>query len=156
MATRKPIVIVDGLVQQLQATDTLEGASANIEFSATNSNGAAITIGQPVYVNGAGSVDLAMGDAIGTSKVAGLVIDASVAAATSGKIRHSGTVTSSDWTAVTGAATLTAGARYYLSKDTAGQLTTTAPTAVGEVVCAVGIALSTEDLLVEIERPVLL
>jgi len=156
MAVRKPLVMADGQWQQLQAADTLEGASANIEFGATNNNGAAITVGQPVYVDGAGTVDLAIGDAIGTSKVAGLVIDASIAAATAGKIRHSGIVTSTDWTAVTGAAALTPGARYYLSKDTAGQLTTTAPTAVGEVVCAIGMALSTEDMLVEIERPVLL
>jgi hypothetical protein len=156
MAIRKPVVMVDGQLQQLQAVDTLEGATSNIEFGATNSNAAAITVGQPVYVNGAGSVDLALGNAIGTAKVAGLVIDASIAASAAGKIRHSGTISSTDWTAVTGAATLTPGARYFLSKDNAGQLTTTAPNAVGEVVTAVGVALSTEDLLVEIDRPVLL
>lgn len=154
MAVRKPMVIIDGHQQRLSAGDTIEGATASLNYSATNSNASAITIGQPTYTDGAGSVDLARADAIGTARVNGLVADASIASAASGVVKYSGILTSADWTAVIGSASLTAGANYYLSASTAGQLTATAPDATGQQLTYVGRAISTTELVIEIDRPV--
>jgi len=154
MAERKPMVLVDGVLKRLPSGDTVSGATADVGFSATNSNTGSITIGQPVYVDGAGTVDLAQANASGTAKVAGLVKDATVANGASANIQHSGVLTSADWTSVVGSTTLTAGSRYYLDASTAGQLTATAPDTTGQFVVGVGMALSTTELLIEIERPI--
>ena len=67
-----------------------------------------------------------------------------------------GQITKSDWTSVTGSATLTPGAVYFLSVSTAGGLTTAPPYELGETVVRVGRALSTTTLDIEISQPVLL
>jgi len=51
---------------------------------------------------------------------------------------------------------LTAGSVYYLSQTTAGAMTTTAPSTVGQYVVRLGIAISTTEFLIRIERPILL
>jgi hypothetical protein len=120
----------------------------------TNGNGGAITIGQPVYVSAADTVDL--GDASATATATptiGLVFDTSIASAASGNIITHGRITNADWTTATGGVTLTAGATYYLS-ETTGQITATAPVTVGSWVVPVGIALSTTDLLVNVGLPI--
>ena len=145
----------DGEIGQLKAGDTLDiTASSNQQFSATNSNIAAITIGQPVYIQGADTVDLALADAKATSGVIGLVLDASIDSSVVGTILTDGILTSTDWTAVVGAATLTVGSVYFLSDVTAGTLTTTAPTTTGSFVTRVGTAISTTTLEVTISRPI--
>lgn len=154
MAIRKPIVLVDGQLQRIQAGDTLEGASTNVDFTGTNGNTGSITVGQAVYIKSNGDIDLAMADASATAKVVGVVADATIATGTSGNIRTSGALASADWTTVTGSATLTPGERYYLDNTSAGMLTATPPDATGEFVVAVGMALSTTELLVEVARPI--
>ena len=145
----------DGEIGQLRAGDTLDiTASSNQQFSATNSNIAAITIGQPVYIQGANSVDLALADAKATSGVIGLVLDASIDSSVVGTILTDGILTSTDWTAVVGEATLTVGSVYFLSDVDAGMLTTTAPTTTGSFVTRVGTAISTTTLEVTISRPI--
>lgn len=145
----------DGEVGQLRAGDTLDiTGSSNQQFSATNSNIAAITIGQPVYIQGADTVDLALADAKATSGVIGLVSDASIDSSVVGTILTDGILTSTDWTAVVGEATLTVGSVYFLSDVTAGTLTTTAPTTTGSFVTRVGTAISTTTLEVTISRPI--
>jgi hypothetical protein len=145
----------DGEIGQLKAGDTLDiTASNNQIFSATNSNIAAITIGQPVYIQGANTVDLALADAKATSGVIGLVLDASIDSSAIGTIVTDGILTSADWTAVVGAATLTVGSVYFLSDVDAGMLTTTAPTTTGSFVTRVGTAISTTTLEVTISRPI--
>lgn len=145
----------DGEIGQLRAGDTLDiTASSNQQFSATNSNIAAITIGQPVYIQGANTVDLALADAKATSGVIGLVSDASIDSSVVGTILTDGILTSTDWTAVVGAATLTVGSVYFLSDVDAGMLTTTAPTTTGSFVTRVGTAISTTTLEVTISRPI--
>lgn len=152
MAIRKPLVIISGQVQQLPAGDTLDASVSEVDvIAATNSNIAAITRGQPVYVDGAGSVDLAAANASGTRQVLGLVLDASIASAASGNIQTDGVINLADWTSVVGAASLTAGSIYYLSA-TAGQLTSTAPTTAGQYVCRVGLALSTTEMEIDTDR----
>ena len=154
MAVRKPMVMIDGQHQRLPAGDTVDGASASLTYTATNSNAGAITIGQPVYVDAAGSVALAKADAIGTARVIALVKDASIAAAASGEAQYAGVLASADWTAVIGSIPLTAGANYYLSAAVAGQLTATAPDATGQQLTYVGRAISTTELAIEIARPI--
>lgn len=156
MAVKKPLVITNGQIQQIQAGDSL--ASENI-YNRTNNNAGAIVIGQPVYVDGAGTVDLAQADALATANVLGLVADVSIAAAASGGIQTGGrlTATTGQWDAVTGqVGGLTPGAKYFLDPATAGMLTTTAPTTDGEVVAAVGEALSTTELEIDIDQTILL
>jgi hypothetical protein len=152
MAVRKPLVVVNGQVQEIAPGDTLSAASSEVDVVAKNNdNAGAITIGMPVYVKGNGNVDKASAAAAGTRAVLGLVKDASIAAAASGFIQTDGVLTSADWTAVAGVATLTAGAIYYLS-TTAGQLTTTPPSSSGNYVCKVGIAISTDTLEIDTDR----
>ncbi len=155
MATKIALTMYDGEIGQLRAGDTLDiTASNNQIFSATNSNIAAITIGQPVYIQGANTVDLALADAKATSGVIGLVLDASIDSSVVGTILTDGILTSTDWTAVVGAATLTVGSVYFLSDTVAGTLTTTATTTAGSFVTRVGTAISTTTLEVTISRPI--
>jgi hypothetical protein len=111
--------------------------------------------GMAVYVSSSGHVDLAQADVESTSLVVGLA-DEVVIASNSGAYLTDDQVSRPDWTAVTGSATLTAGATYYLSATTAGQLTTTPPSADGDSVVRVGTALSTTTMDIEVAQPVLL
>ena len=155
MATKIALTMYDGEIGQLKAGDTLDiTASNNQIFSATNQNVAAITIGQPVYIQGADTVDLALADAKATSGVIGLVSDASIDSSAVGTILTDGILTSTDWTAVVGAATLTVGSVYFLSDTVAGTLTTTATTTAGSFVTRVGTAINLTTLEVTISRPI--
>ena len=155
MASQKPLVIINGQVQQLPAGDTLNASINEVDVvSLTNANASSITIGQPVYVSAAGSVNLASAAASGTCKVLGLVRDASIATASSGFIQTDGilSATTGGWDAVTGdTGGLTAGSIYYLS-TVAGGLTTTAPSGSGNYVIKVGLALSTTEMEIDTDR----
>lgn len=152
MAIQKPLVIVNGQIQQIASGDTLSAAASEVDVvSKLNDNAGAITVGMPVYVKSTGAVDKAAATASGTCRVLGLVKDASISAAGSGFIQTDGVLSSVDWTDVTGSATLTAGAVYYLS-ETAGLLTTTAPTASGSYVMKVGMAISTTEFEIDTDR----
>ncbi len=160
MAERKPLVIVNGQVQQLQSGDLIEAGltkeQEHVDMTATSN----LVIGNAVYIDGADSVDLAQADAIGTSDVFGLCHDETVNSAATATIVTSGGVmaaTTGQWDAIAGTTGgLTAGALYFLSKDTAGYLTETAPTSVGEVVVIIGKAISTTDLKVDPQHTILL
>ena len=155
MATKIALTMYDGEIGQLKAGDTLDiTASSNQQFSATNQYGDAITIGQPVYIVAADTVDLALADVQATSGVIGLVSDASIDSSAIGTIVTDGILTSADWTSVVGAATLTTGAVYFLSDVTVGTLTTTPTTTTGSFVTRVGTAISTTTLEVTISRPI--
>jgi len=154
MAVKKPLVITGGQIEQLQPSDQL--ASAELTEK-TNNNASAIVIGQPVYVDGGGTVDLAQANALLTSRVLGLVADSSIAAASPGAILTDGILeaTTGEWDTVTGeTGGLSAGNLYFLDPTTAGMLTQTAPTSSGEFVAEVGLALSTTELEISIRRTV--
>jgi hypothetical protein len=110
----------------------------------------AITVGQPLYIKPDTHAGLAQGDTQGTLP-AGLAY-ADAASGHAVEYLTDGVITQSDWTNVTGAATLTIGV-YYLSVDVAGQLTPVAPTITGYVV-RVGRALSPDTFSIEIEPPI--
>lgn len=101
----------------------------------TNGEASPITQGQVVYVSGTNAVKLSRANAIGTSKMFGIVADASIAASAAGSIWRDGTVSIpqaarvQDWTA---------GDQIWISPDTAGLLTNVQPTTAGQYVVVVG------------------
>jgi len=111
--------------------------------------------GMALYISGSGNVDLAQADAIGTKGVVGLASAAVLATAT-GDYQMEGQITQSDWSAVIGSTTLTAGSFYFLDESTAGRLTDTPTTTPGEYVVRVGRALTTTTLDIEVAQPILL
>lgn len=129
----------------------LESMESSYE-SVADSN---VVIGQPLYVKSNGHVDLARGNASPTTGVVGL---ATQAALSTHVVTYDaeGKLQLADWTAITGTATLTPGAYYYLSDATAGALTAVAPTTSGSYVVCVGKAISTVILDIEISQPILL
>jgi hypothetical protein len=161
MATRIPLVIVAGKVQQLQAGDQITANTAYTQIrERVNANGSTINIGEPVYMTAvADNVNLARANAESTSQVYGLVYSTTIATTATGSIAIDGPLvaTTGQWDAVTGqTGGLTAGSIYYLSAATAGRLTTTAPTTVGQSVCRVGVATSTTEMEINIESYILL
>ena len=160
MAARKPLVIINGQVQQLQAGDTLDASVSEVDVvSKSNGNAGAIVIGQAVYTKADGTVDLAKADASGTVEVLGFMKTTSVAAAASGIIQTDGILaaTTGQWDIVSGGTGgLTPGAVYWLSAATAGSITDTAPTTAGHQVVRVGKAISETEMEISIEPPILL
>lgn len=156
MAARKPLVLSgSGDIQEIQSGDVLDAPVLEVDvYPATNNNVGTISKGQPVYVDGSGSVDLARANALSTSRVVGLVRDASIASAASGDIQTDGILEVADWTTVTGSAALTPGSVYYLDQAAEGQLTTSAPTGNPNTVTRVGIAVTTTGLEITIMRAI--
>ena len=160
MAQRKPLVIVNGQIQQIQAGDILDAVVNEVDIAqATNNEATPIVIGSPVYVDGAGTVKLALADALATARILGFVKDTTIAAAASGNIQTDGVIvaTTGEWDTVAGTTGgLTAGDFYFLSAATAGLITATAPTTAGEVIVNLGLALSATELDVNNMQTVLL
>jgi hypothetical protein len=125
-------------------------------FTATNDQGSAINRCQPVYAKANGKVALAEASAVLTADVIGFVEDASIADGLDGAIQNAGVLvaTTDEWDAVTDeTGGLTEGARYYLS-TTAGKLTVTPPTEVGEILASLGVAMDTTRLVINIQTPI--
>ena len=148
---KKPLVLNGGEIEQLQAGDSLPSSEV---FDRTNNNANAVIIGQAVYIDGPGTVDLAQADAAATKNVLGFVADVSIDANTDGGIQTDGILvaTTGQWDDVTGGANgLVAGDLYYLSDAVAGRITSSPPTADGSFVARVGQALSTTEFEIQIE-----
>ncbi len=149
-----------GQIEQLQSGDTLDAVVTEVDIvSRTNNNASPIVIGAPVYPDGNGTVDIAQADASGTVEILGIVQETSISAAASGFIQTDGILTAStgQWDAVAGTTGgLTAGAVYWLDPDTAGLMTETAPTTGGDYVVRIGVGLSTTELEITIQPPILL
>ncbi len=160
MALRKPLVVVDGQVQQMSAADTLDASVQEKDvFILTNGEIGAIVIGTPVYVSAASTCKKAQANASGTTAVIGLCASASIAAAATGSIQSDGVLvaTTTQWDAVAGTTGgLAFGTQYYLDPATAGKLTATAPTTGGHYLAPLGRALSTTDLEITIGATILL
>lgn len=144
MAVRKPLVLVAGEVQQLQAGDSIGETQL---VSITNNDAAAAVLGEVFYIFAAGSVKKARADALATME-GFYFAAAAIPAASAGYFQSSGILA--------GLTGLTAGATYYLSTSTAGGMNTVAPTATGQYVLRLGKALSTTEFEIRIERPILL
>ncbi len=148
MALRKPIVLVSGQYQQLQSGDTLDAPQSSGDVaSLTNDDVGAHAAGDVVYCDDNDGVKKAKADAAGTAGAIGVAAGA-VSAGASGSYMVAGVLS--------GLTGLVAGTEYYLSAATAGLLTATAPTTPGQYVVKIGRAISTTELMVNIERPILL
>ena len=162
MTLRSPLVLgADGLPQQLQSGDTITSSVSTPSIRAvTNSEAAtALTIGMPVYASAADAVKRAQANAKTTSKLAGLVYDASIAAAGVGNIAQSGVLvaTTVQWDAIAGTTGgLIFNTTYFLDPVTAGKITATPPTTLGQCNTVVGMAISGTELEIQISLPVLL
>lgn len=161
MTVRIPLVIANGVIQQLQSGDSILAPTATVDVrTLTNGEGAAAgVIGMAVYMFGNDSFKLARANASGTAGVIGLVNDVSIAAAGSGLIAVAGVLvaTTGQWDAVAGTTGgLVFGTLYYLDPTTVGKITGTAPTAVGQLVVQVGRALSTTEMEILVQPPILL
>lgn len=160
MALRKPLVIVSGQIEQLQAGDTLDASVAGGDrVNLTNDEASPIVIGAPVYSDANSGVKKAQANALTTSKLRGLVAQTSIAAAASGSVILNGplTATTGQWDAITGdVGGLVFDAYYYLDPAAAGKLTQTAPTTVGQFVVQVGRAFSSTDMMIDIQQSILL
>lgn len=158
MATRKPLVMVAGRIERLQSGDTINADVAEVDLiELTNNNASPVVICEPVYIDGANTCDKAQANASGTMDVIALVKDASIAAAALGMFQTDGVLsaTTGQWDAITSeTGGLTAGAVYYLSGATAGRLTQTAPTAVGQFVVQIGKAISLTEMEITITDPI--
>jgi len=161
MALRKPIVLNAGSYQQLQATDTLDapGIAGGDTVIQTNGNAGALVIGTPVYSSANDTVDKAQANAAGTASIIGLVSATSIANGTTGTIQLNGVLaaTTGQWDIAFGTAGgLVKNTVYFLSAATAGLGTATAPSTVGQLVVRIGIAISTTELFINVQPPILL
>ena len=158
MTVRIPLVYDgNGEIEQLQSGDSLSTTSQLPQY--TNGSGGAITIGSPVYISSNDTVQLAQANASGTVGVIGLVAQTSIPSSSVGSVQVEGvlTATTAQWDAIVGGSTgLTAGAKYYLSPTTAGLLTTTPTTTIGQYVIRVGRAISTTEMKIDIGCQILL
>jgi hypothetical protein len=151
MALRKPLVLVQGVVQQLQSGDTLDAPQSGGDVLAqTNDEATPIVIGTPVYNDVADGVKKGKADAATTARVLGLVRDASITNGVSGAIQVNGVLGFTSTAQVdasfgtTGG--FTVGTRYFLSPTTAGLGTVTPPSTGGQYVVELGVAVSTIEL----------
>lgn len=158
MALVKPLVIVNGFIQQLSSSDTLDANVSEVDvIGLSNNQGSAIVICSPVYISGAGQIKLGQANATGTIQLVGLAKDPSIANAANGFVQTDGSfaATTAQWDVVTGqTGGLTPGAVYFLSAATAGRLTTVAPNTVGQFVVRVGLAISTTQMDITIQPPI--
>ena len=89
------------------------GGSSGTSYSATTDSN--VVIGQPVYVNSTGHVDLSCANLTGAKTVSGLATT-SVSSGATVSFDTDGKITQSDWTSVIGSTNLTPGSYYYLAE----------------------------------------
>ena len=124
-------VVIDRLRKQIEDTSTTIGDGTVVLTSTASVD---LSAGEVVYAPSAGSLAKAKADAVTTSKIIG-VATANVLTGQLASVQSAGIITVSTWS-------LTANTIYYLDPSTAGAITATAPTIVGQVVIPVGIAVS--------------
>jgi transcription elongation factor len=148
MALRKPLVLVGGQIQQIQAGDTLNATIAENETQSwTNGDVGSHSLGSVVYLSAADTVKMAKANAASTATPVAIATGTITNGAV-GAYQSSGTLA--------GLTGLTAGATYYLDPTTAGAMTSTAPTTAGQLVVELGVAVSTTEFLIRIRTSILL
>lgn len=139
-------VVIDRLQKNIEAVAAELGSSGGSTYDGTATVN--LAVGDVVYPDAAGSLDLAQADAVATAHVIGIVTVAALATATA-TVTTDGIVTNAGWA-------LTTDTIYYLDPSTAGAITATAPTTVGQIVMPVGIAVSATQLRLLLSPLVLL
>lgn len=161
MTIRKPLVIgASGQIEQLQSGDSIAVPTAGAStVSLQNGEAAAVSFGMAVYAQAAGAFKKAIATAAATARVIGLVFDTTIANGANGQVAVDGilTGTTTQWDAVAGTTGgLTAGTVYFLDPTTAGMITATPPTTVGQLLTRIGVALSSTTLMLDIQAEILL
>lgn len=157
MAARSPLVLVSGEIQQLQSGDTLS-APVTQTTVVSQTVDATMIPGNVVYSTTADHVAKAQANASGTSKPLGFAA-AAITSGAAGNIQTDGilALTTAQWDAVAGTTGgLTVGSTYFLSAATAGLMSATAPSTVGQYVVELGMAISTTELNIRIQPRILL
>ena len=161
MAIRQPIVMNNGVMQQLQAGDAISvPANTPSIRSITNAESSvAVVFGTPLYASAADQSKRAQANTMTTATVTGLVYDPTIAAGATGYQASSNVLvgTTAQWDVVAGTTGgLAFGQRYFLDPSNVGKITSTAPTSAGQYVVLIGIAISTTELELKIGDPILL
>lgn len=157
MATKKPLVLgADGRVQQLQSGDSLGTTSETGTLVQTA--GATLLAGNICYQSAADSVNKAQANAAGTT-FAVCFTTVAITSALTGLCQFNGilALTTAQWDAVAGTTGgLAFGVTYYLDPATAGKITSVCPTTVGQYVQIVGKGVSSTELNINFDEPILL
>ena len=148
-------VLVEGTgITITHGAGTITITTKDGSFSLDAVTDADVVIGNAVRIQQSNAqLELAQADDLATSLVIGLATADALATETA-TYTSDGQVTRSDWTAIAGTASLTPGVIYFLDPTTAGKITATAPTTIGDFVVRLGRALTTTTLDVEIGWPI--
>jgi hypothetical protein len=111
-----------------------------------------VAVGQPTYISGNNTVNLADASLSSTANVLGLV-SVGASASNTATVLSEGSVNQADWTSVIGTTNLTPGSVYYLS-GTTGKMTTTKPTGGADVIIQLGTAVSVTKFNIEVQEVV--
>jgi len=130
------------------------GAFSAGGFTDENKDGVTVDAGMAVAAHSSGTGFLRANATDNTKNAIGL-LQTDTASLSSGPVQVDGPFTLSDWTAVTGSATLAALGVYFLD-TVAGKLTATPPSSGGNVVQKIGRAISPTTLEIEVEVAILL
>ena len=129
------------------------GIGTRFTFSAeTDAN---ILAGQAVLVKATTHVGLACADTLADGAVEGLAI-AAASVGFAASYATDGQLLMSDWSVVTGQPLLSPGVTYFLDPVTPGGMTAIPPSTPGQVVVALGEALSTTTFHIHLASPILL
>lgn len=160
MPLRKPLVLIGGSQFQLPPGDTLEAVALSIGAELVNNSVVVQARCVPVCAGsgaGSGGFQPARANAIGTSRVIGLVSAPQIAPNASGAVLQVGLLNASitEWNAVTGlSGGLTPGSVYFLSDIQAGRITTTPPSDSGRFCTKIGQAITTTLMFVFPSEPI--
>jgi hypothetical protein len=124
-------------------------------FTFTAETDVDVTAGQVVRVQANTHLILAQADSLVGADATGIVIT-DAGSGFAAKFATAGQLTLTDWTAITGSALLTPGTTYFLDPDSPGVLTSIPPALPGQVVIALGEALSTVTFSISLGSPILL
>lgn len=145
---KKPLVLTDGEIEQLQSGDSLSPAPNSL--SLTNGESVIIPRCAPVFILSADT--LGLGDSASLPDIIGLTAD-DILVGGSGVVQTDGVLSaaSEEWDVATGqTGGLTPGATYYLNSPHG---LTAVPVATGFLV-RVGIAVNSTGLDIKISRPI--
>lgn len=159
--TRIPLVIINGVTQQMPTGDTIASQFVSVnDVVCSNGDSVALVNVTPVYqsdmVTG-GIVQRARANASATSSVLGLIQQGPALVGQNATVQVEGLISAitGDWDLVTGqSGGLTPGSRYFLSTATAGMLTTTPPSTVGQFSVCVGRAITPTTMKLEVQEPI--
>lgn len=152
MAAKRPVVVANGGLQQLQVTDFLADVAGfpYLLNKAILTNGEATTLneGEIVYIFSSGTVKRAKADNIVTAQATYITPPGGIAASAAGFFIKSGIASLSSPAAA-------GGTKLFLSPTTAGAVTVTCPTTAGHFVVEIGkVSITASEIELDIKSPI--